>query len=1138
MKTDIKSSGDFYKAICEDKLVFIFGTGISAALTGKTYSWYKWISDGISALKDAARATQLQTGLDASSSADNLIAVAGKVLSAAKAEGAYSDWMHESFEAADITNHDLANTLQKLTVCNDVLATTNYDLLLERATGLSTLSYEQPDQAFEMLNAGQSNAVLHLHGVYDSTHGIDTIVADKEQYKFVLNDKGAQFIQNLLGTRTLVFVGCGKTTEDLNIRQFVEFARTYLKMDRPYYFLYNTSSPIEGLPDNIQLIAYGDNYSDLPGFLEELAVARIQHKISASRIIGRTAFDANHATGDTVLKYHYARRSVPFCGREKELERLQEFIGAEEAFSWWSITGQAGSGKSRLAYEFIRQLPTAWFGFFIHDRIFQSDVEAFTPFCNTTVVIDYVAGRERQVAEVVIGLRQVFASTKYKLRILLLERANNRLLNSWYSNLLKCCGKIEADTLKTTEYSDSFLDLGELEKAAVIALISDVCNQHGLNDNPAMAEELYGIYAQKLERLKFRPLYVQLFVEAWIRNGCDLAKYDRFTELLEDLLQREQEKWLSSVNGDQAVCNACVRLLIRANIAPLRTDNIPGLYKKDWEIVHKYIASTAFIGRQKEEFQDTLINSLCQNIDSSHEVIAPQFPDIIKEYMFSYYTDADELPEIMKEIWQNAAAAFNRFISRCMMDFPEQSFFKQAIQAYEASTQEADVLAGRLAFLENRFIQKGEDPQVFWDLIDNEHRFWGSVAVPEKDGEKDQIAILKVAGLHKVAEHIGAWSLYDVSEMIDVIEEMLAVQGGEGTEAIKKFLLSESVKALSVSSFRNESKYLQEKLDQLIAGSEESERDSFFQMHNDNARMMDLLLSDDVYAATEVFREMGAKWDKVSAESACILAHSCFTIDHFCYFLGRADSIGLGYSVACKLEKRFPNEAKIKARRIGCQCMVLQGQFFDRRINNDELGIGIETLAAELRELPFTGDEADEALGVAWGALNTLKLNIASQKELEEMIQETGAILQVNPYLSDVATTRVCATQALHRTYLHTKITHGEVEKLYQHVLKIPNSETLRGAFFSMLNESEDKGKTRQYLNADIIREALQDAKYNPVFGSGIPEIDFQQAMLDDLLAIRQPYVRECRKVGRNEPCPCGSGKKFKKCCLGKGVFD
>ncbi|MEZ0574736.1 YchJ family protein [Halodesulfovibrio aestuarii] len=26
-------------------------------------------------------------------------------------------------------------------------------------------------------------------------------------------------------------------------------------------------------------------------------------------------------------------------------------------------------------------------------------------------------------------------------------------------------------------------------------------------------------------------------------------------------------------------------------------------------------------------------------------------------------------------------------------------------------------------------------------------------------------------------------------------------------------------------------------------------------------------------------------------------------------------------------------------------------------------------------------------------------------------------------------------------------------------------------------------------------------------------------------------YRRETPKVGRNEPCPCGSGKKFKKCC-------
>ena len=28
-----------------------------------------------------------------------------------------------------------------------------------------------------------------------------------------------------------------------------------------------------------------------------------------------------------------------------------------------------------------------------------------------------------------------------------------------------------------------------------------------------------------------------------------------------------------------------------------------------------------------------------------------------------------------------------------------------------------------------------------------------------------------------------------------------------------------------------------------------------------------------------------------------------------------------------------------------------------------------------------------------------------------------------------------------------------------------------------------------------------------------------------------QQVVRGSAKVGRNDPCPCGSGKKYKKCC-------
>ena len=34
----------------------------------------------------------------------------------------------------------------------------------------------------------------------------------------------------------------------------------------------------------------------------------------------------------------------------------------------------------------------------------------------------------------------------------------------------------------------------------------------------------------------------------------------------------------------------------------------------------------------------------------------------------------------------------------------------------------------------------------------------------------------------------------------------------------------------------------------------------------------------------------------------------------------------------------------------------------------------------------------------------------------------------------------------------------------------------------------------------------------------------------------RGPAVNPFKDVGRNDPCPCGSGKKFKKCCLGKAT--
>jgi preprotein translocase subunit SecA len=45
---------------------------------------------------------------------------------------------------------------------------------------------------------------------------------------------------------------------------------------------------------------------------------------------------------------------------------------------------------------------------------------------------------------------------------------------------------------------------------------------------------------------------------------------------------------------------------------------------------------------------------------------------------------------------------------------------------------------------------------------------------------------------------------------------------------------------------------------------------------------------------------------------------------------------------------------------------------------------------------------------------------------------------------------------------------------------------------------------------------------------SAAEEVDAMLA--EEQAAETQPFVREERKVGRNELCPCGSGKKYKHC--------
>ena len=89
-------------------------------------------------------------------------------------------------------------------------------------------------------------------------------------------------------------------------------------------------------------------------------------------------------------------------------------------------------------------------------------------------------------------------------------------------------------------------------------------------------------------------------------------------------------------------------------------------------------------------------------------------------------------------------------------------------------------------------------------------------------------------------------------------------------------------------------------------------------------------------------------------------------------------------------------------------------------------------------------------------------------------------------------------------------------------------SSTNLAAFENMLSSLSDVARTSgpdQSGARGFDRFAGPQGGAKQVEESDAPEIS----------KIAMPVVRDAPKVGRNDPCPCGSGKKFKRCC-GSGV--
>jgi preprotein translocase subunit SecA len=101
---------------------------------------------------------------------------------------------------------------------------------------------------------------------------------------------------------------------------------------------------------------------------------------------------------------------------------------------------------------------------------------------------------------------------------------------------------------------------------------------------------------------------------------------------------------------------------------------------------------------------------------------------------------------------------------------------------------------------------------------------------------------------------------------------------------------------------------------------------------------------------------------------------------------------------------------------------------------------------------------------------------------------------------------------------------------------KNPKQEYKREAFelFESLLQIVRTEVTKLLMTVQIRSEAqLEEAEVPPE----MENVQYHHADYDEALAtanpernVAQPEVNLAPKVGRNDPCPCGSGKKYKHC--------
>ena len=390
--------------------------------------------------------------------------------------------------------------------------------------------------------------------------------------------------------------------------------------------------------------------------------------------------------------FSYSNSKVGFYGRGAEVNKIDEFMNCDKPFTFWSITGYGGMGKSKLAYNIAKKYDKQnWTVIWYDsnntdiDKIFGKDFVH-----NVLFIVDYAGSKIDAVRKIIT---KSIAKTKNQdenriihIRLLMVERddyskngsMNYSAIETWYQKIFNCQ---DFDGKKNFEYknepnkSNKPLNLSAInDTEALYNIIDDfTVNVKGEKQklNNSKKDEIIDFVRNKLcqtekdSHFADRCIFI-LFTTDAVLSGKDIKNWDT-AKLLENYLKRF-ERILPNANNMR---NHKQLLAFATAVGGIDIGNCKN------DVFAPYIKKLENDFSNDDDLCDA-IKTLCEK-EVADTLITPLQPDLVGEYNFIYEMQYIRSDNKKKELSKTFLSTdyidyFCTFMERCYSDWYNEEY--------------------------------------------------------------------------------------------------------------------------------------------------------------------------------------------------------------------------------------------------------------------------------------------------------------------------------------------------------------------------------------------------------------------------------------------------------------------------------